>query len=76
MRAYAQSGQYHTIVESRVRLFGESQSKTMRAYAQSGQYHTIVESRVRLTRQTHNCKTYNHRGSTEHFRVDKHRTEQ
>ena len=34
MRAYAQSGQYHTIVESRV---------------QSGQYHTIVESRVRLT---------------------------
>ena len=52
MRAYAQSGQYHTIVESRVQLtwYPEpcpktGKPKTMRAYAQSGQYHTIVESR-------------------------------
>ena len=41
MRAYAQNGQYRTIVESR--------SKAMRAYAQNGQYRTIVESRVCLT---------------------------
>ena len=51
MRAHAQSGQYHTIVES-------PQSKAMRAYAQSGQYRTIVESRVRLTNQTHNIYIY------------------
>ncbi|KAG7025304.1 NDR1/HIN1-like protein 2, partial [Cucurbita argyrosperma subsp. argyrosperma] len=40
MRAYVQSGQYHTIVES-----------GMRAYVQSGQYHTIGESGMRAYAQ-------------------------
>ena len=51
IRAYAQSEQYHIIVESRWGLldptfqwrpFGEAQIKAMRLFVQSGQYHTIV----------------------------------
>ena len=53
MRAYTQSGQYHTIVESRVQLTWYSEPcpktgkpKIMRTCAQSEKYHTIVESRI------------------------------
>ena len=38
VKIYAESGQYHIIVESRWNL--------EKAYAQSGQYHTITESRI------------------------------
>ena len=54
IESYAQSGQYHTIVESRVRLtwyqsYALNLVMSIESYAQSGQYHTIVESHVRLT---------------------------